>query len=336
MRIIKKRIWITALALLIPYIFILVICIKRTNEQAILPGGLTKVSSLIDVQTDYEEKGSFNTTYVFTYSNTTIFQNFILNNDDKLGTTSNDAYLHLSNEEIKSMNSLSKDSSVLYSIIEAYETASNYGHNVSLSYKEAGIRIYYRKKDQQFKINDHILKINGISYSDEKAYLDEFVNQQPGTVFTVKRGNEILEITLTEKESPKKGYVSYLYYRMYDIDYENAIPKIIVNKNNVGGPSGGLLQALAIYNRITEFDYTYGLTIAGTGTIDVNGNIGQIGGIKQKIFTAFKNDVDIFFCPEENYAEALEAYNTKKKSKMALVCVKTFEDAIKYLEDLNV
>lgn len=54
------------------------------------------------------------------------------------------------------------------------------------------------------------------------------------------------------------------------------------------------MMSLAIYNYLTENDITHGLKIAGTGTIDADGNVGTIGGIEYKIKGAIKNKVDVF------------------------------------------
>ena len=56
---------------------------------------------------------------------------------------------------------------------------------------------------------------------------------------------------------------------------------------DIGGPSAGLIFSLAIYDKITPGTLTGGRDIAGTGTIDVNGNVGEIGGIQQKIAGAY-------------------------------------------------
>ena len=96
------------------------------------------------------------------------------------------------------------------------------------------------------------------------------------------------------------------------------------------------MQTLSIYNKLIDIDLTKGYKVSGTGTIDLEGNVGAIGGIKQKIYTAFQNNVEIFFCPEANYEEALEAYNKlKNKEKMTLISLKSFNEAINYLGALN-
>jgi len=64
--------------------------------------------------------------------------------------------------------------------------------------------------------------------------------------------------------------------------------------------------ALDIYNKITEFDLTKGRKIAGTGSIDENGNVGAIEGVKYKLAGAIKNKSDVFIVPSKNYEEAIK------------------------------
>jgi PDZ domain-containing protein len=74
--------------------------------------------------------------------------------------------------------------------------------------------------------------------------------------------------------------------------------------------------------------------IVGTGTIDIDGKVGEIGGVKYKLKGAIKNDADIFFVPNgKNYEEAIKL---KKKHgyDIKIVGVSTLDDAISYLENL--
>ena len=66
------------------------------------------------------------------------------------------------------------------------------------------------------------------------------------------------------------------------------------------------MLTLAIYSNLNKIDLTHGKTIVGTGTIDADGNVGQISGIKYKLLGAVANKGDIFLVPDgDNYKEAL-------------------------------
>ena len=96
------------------------------------------------------------------------------------------------------------------------------------------------------------------------------------------------------------------------------------------------MQALFVYNELIETDLAQGLKVAGTGTISLDGSVGYIGGIEQKIITASINNIDIFFVPHlsdshnDNYIEALKVYNTLE-TDMILVGITSFQDAVDYL-----
>lgn len=339
MRVILKRLIIIASILMIPYIYILVITTTRTERQALMPGDINNVNDLIEIDSTNIEKGSFNSVYVTTFSHTTIFQNMLLDTSEISVSTDISYQSYYSDKELNDQGVLYKDSSIMYSLIYSYKEASKRDSSIDLKYRYAGFKIAYYAEGLEFKVNDLIYQINDYNVDENPdEFKNAFFNQSVGDVFYIIRDNEKITHTITSFDTFKNEngtYVRYGFYHIYDIDYENSNPKITVNKSSTVGPSAGLLQTLSVFNRLLPFDYTHGLTIAGTGTIDVNGNVGAIGGIEQKIYTASLRGVDIFFCPRVNYEDALEAFNKLKNNNMKLVVVDTFEDAVKYLEDIN-
>ncbi|MFC4617236.1 SepM family pheromone-processing serine protease [Camelliibacillus cellulosilyticus] len=113
-------------------------------------------------------------------------------------------------------------------------------------------------------------------------------------------------------------------------------PTVKFNTKGIGGPSAGLMMALEIYNQLTPDDITKGYDICGTGEIDYDGKVGPIGGIKQKVVAADKAGAHIFFAPVADH-EAADAKAAAKDigTKMKIVPVKTFDDALKYLQSLK-
>jgi len=77
-------------------------------------------------------------------------------------------------------------------------------------------------------------------------------------------------------------------------------------------------------------DITAGKTIAGTGTIDLNENVGRIGGVVQKVIAAEKAGADYFLVPEGNYEQA-----KKVARKVELIPVANLEEALKFLDSLK-
>ena len=122
------------------------------------------------------------------------------------------------------------------------------------------------------------------------------------------------------------------------------IPSYSWQYGNSIGPSGGLMQALYVYDSLKNNNLTKGLRIVGTGTVDAYGNAGPIGGIYQKVLAAHLANADIFFVPvssleeeiymnESNYLEAISSYQNLKNPKMKLVVVSSLNDIINYLKN---
>jgi Lon-like protease len=113
----------------------------------------------------------------------------------------------------------------------------------------------------------------------------------------------------------------------------------VKTEQNLGGPSAGFMFAVEMVNQLSERDLTKGYRIAGTGTIDPSGQIGQIGGVKYKIVAANRANADIFFVPKDiNKSDSNEkdaiAQAKSIGTKMQVVPVRTLADAIAYLKQL--
>jgi Lon-like protease len=96
-----------------------------------------------------------------------------------------------------------------------------------------------------------------------------------------------------------------------------------INKD-IGGPSAGLMFALSIYDTLTPGSLTRGAVIAGTGTIDGLGHVGEIGGIQQKIAGARHDGAQLFLVPPANCPDAM----TSDHGSMRLARAATLRQAI--------
>ena len=75
--------------------------------------------------------------------------------------------------------------------------------------------------------------------------------------------------------------------------------------SDVGGPSAGAMFALGIIDELTPGDLTGGKDIAGTGTIALDGAVGPIGGIAQKMAGARADGSGYFLAPASNCGEVV-------------------------------
>jgi Lon-like protease len=103
---------------------------------------------------------------------------------------------------------------------------------------------------------------------------------------------------------------------------------ITISSDEIGGPSAGMMWALGLTDLLTPEDLTDGRDIAGTGTVDLEGGVGPIGGVRLKILAAEEAGADVFLVPEANMAEARGAGDD-----IDLVSVATVDQAVGALED---
>ena len=332
-----KKYWLIFVFALIINIPIVIMGTIRTNKDITIKGDCQNINGFIDIESDYNESGSFSSIYVVDFEKSTILQNLICSNIKEADITDLNLNVNNLNDfERYEAGQIQKNSSISKAIIVAYEKAKINNDNIYIDYEFKGLKVTYYSKKSALRISDLIIKVNDTgldvgSISFKKTLIDELYDNDNLDSFTILRNGSL--ITYNEEEI---DYYNFNAYEIFDINYETITPSLSLKSTNVGGPSGGLLQTLSIYNRLTSFDYTNGLKIAGTGTINLSGNVGEIGGIKQKIYTAYDDNIDVFLCPASNYDEALIAYNNlKNKEKMALVKISNFTDAINYLEGLN-
>jgi Lon-like protease len=103
-----------------------------------------------------------------------------------------------------------------------------------------------------------------------------------------------------------------------------------IDSQNIGGPSAGLMFTLEIIDLLTPGPLTKGARVAGTGTIDREGNVGAIGGIRQKVYGAIDAGAGYILVPAGNYDDAVDAAG----DDITVVKVETFRDAIALFESL--
>lgn len=330
--------------LLIADLIFLVPLTVRIDYSMTTPGGLNEVTDVIEINNDFEFKGSFNTTFVLSVNKITMFQYLVGLHNDQF-----DIYQNTTNvttkEDILS-GKITHNASIEYAIINAYQEANKKDPSITLEYEVSGIIIYYRSNTAKtLAIGDLIYEIDGYTKIEMIDYLNNLNSTSQPTTKTLNikfydynddNKSKETQILLSELNN------HYSKYRKHKIISSN--PKFTTNHTNVGGPSGGLLNTLNVYSNLIEIDMTKGYKIAGTGTININGKVGAIGGMEQKIYTAQKNKVDYFFVPYSdnkssveysNYLESMNAYKKIKNPTFEIIPVRSFQEAISFLEGLK-
>ena len=148
---------------------------------------------------------------------------------------------------------------------------------------------------------------------------------------TILRSDQVIELSIITGSNPNDEDMPFLGIFIKTLPWEPIIPlNIMMETGNIGGPSAGLMFVLEIMNQYLPEDLTAGKIIAGTGTIDLNENIGRVGGVGQKVISADRAGAEYFFVPEGNYEEAKQMAR-----RIKLVPVASLEEALQFLSALD-
>ncbi|MCR8656186.1 S16 family serine protease [Paenibacillus endoradicis] len=240
----------------------------------------------------------------------------------------------------------------------------SYDHALEAAYRY--LNIAYHNESQQLFVNtesasvkpksgDQLLsgdRINGI-YSNESITpvtsvedITEWMKEhEEATIIElqVERVSELIHLTIDLVGDKSQVLNDANIATLLSVDgfkqVHNIIPeedkyKVAFEDSSIGGPSAGLVLTLTIIDLLTDGDLTKGHKIAVTGTIDAQGHVGAIGGIKQKVYSTDEQGAEIFIVPQGNEADATKKVH-KLGSEMEIIAVSTLEEAMEVIASIN-
>ncbi len=318
--------WKFLLALLV----LVIVMTYPVDCYVITGGGTIPADERVKVDNAYKAKGSFKLAYVSELKGTvlTYLLSYVIPWYER-----GDLSDYKTEEEDTSVidfrnNLLLKDANNS-AIYVAYTAA-----NKKVEVKKKNVYVYYinKKADTDLKVGDEILEYDGKainSFNDLVTYVNQ---SNEGDVVSLKiiRDESISTATAKIYKEDDKLFIGVSL--ITDEEYELNPKMELVFKKREGGPSGGLMTSLEIYNQLVKKDITKGRVIVGTGTIDRDGNVGEIDGVKYKLKGAVSKKADIFIAPTgSNYEEAVRE-KEKNNYKIKIIEAKTFEQVLKELE----
>lgn len=294
------------------------------------PGGAIDIKKKFTLEEAYQSKGSFHFAYVTEMKATPLTYLYSFFKKDWEVLKKED--IKYDNETIINMNfrdrMLMKES-YNNAILVAFHKAHK-----KVEIKEEHLYVTYIASNAETTLEngDEILSFEGKKVSSKKELL---------TFIRAKKEGE--KVSLRVRKDNKE------YVRTAEIILENQTPVIGImvsvdqkletdptielhTKKTESGPSGGLMLSLAIYDALTKEDLTSGLKIVGTGTIDEEGNVGEIGGVSFKLKGAVKERADVFLVPAgKNYKEAMQL-KKERGYTIEIKAISTFDEALTYLK----
>ncbi len=302
------------------------------NYYIVIGGGISDIGDRVEVEDGYQSDGSFNLSYVSELKGTTLsyLLSYVMPHWKKV---SMDDYKYTTDEDYEDiefrseLDLLTSNSNAIY---YAYQLADKPCKTVDTKvYVISSLPDY----ENSLEVGDQLLKIDGESYTTLEEFQEAIlkVDTEDVSVTVLRDGKEKnISCHLYSEGDRKLLGVLLQSLSTYETD-----PEVDFHfEKNESGPSAGLITTLSIYDQLTKKDLTKGKEIAGTGTIEADGSIGQIGEVSYKLLGAVDGGADVFLVPAgENYQECKK---TKKEENLdiKLIPVKDIYDAVEKLENL--
>lgn len=317
--------------ILIVYGLLIFLFTFELDYEVYTPGGLINLDKRIEVEDEYKSKGSFNLTYVtakkgiipFVLLSKIIPSWDLVDLDDE--RIENEDY-----SDILKRGQIDLDNVNEIAILVAFNKA-----NLPYKLDKNDLTVYYVFEDAttDLEVGDVIYKVNDNlvnSFDDLTSVINKYEVNDKLKFSVISNGKEKVKYgTIYESEGRK--VIGLYLVNSIKVSTDKTI-KFNYDRNE-SGASGGLMSTLEIYNSLIEEDITKGKTIAGTGTINIDGSVGEIGGVKYKLKGAVKNKADVFIVPVENYDEAKKEVK-ENNYDIKLIKADTFDNVLKSLEEL--
>ena len=187
--------------------------------------------------------------------------------------------------------------------------------------------------DGRLEAGDVIVEVGGDGVAAAEDGVEAIRAKQVGDAvrLTVQRWGKVVEVEVILAEHPELpgrpmvGFEPRTYQPSLVVPFD-----IEIATQGMGGPSAGVMYALALVDLFTEEDLLGGNAVGGTGTISADGGVGPIGGVRQKVAAAQAAGVRHVLVPDVNYEEAV----TVRREGVEIHPVSTLGEAVGVLEGL--
>jgi PDZ domain-containing protein len=176
---------------------------------------------------------------------------------------------------------------------------------------------------------DVITSIDGSQVALVSDATAVIAGHQPGDVLTIHvqqpDGTEPRDVQVPVAADPDQGGQTVLgvFLRSFQRDFDLPFD-LDINSGNIGGPSAGLAFTLGVIDTLTPGELTGGRKVAVTGTIELDGRVGDVGGVAQKTSAVKAAGAEVFIVPAGEY----EVAKARAGKGLTVIKVTTLQEAL--------
>jgi len=196
----------------------------------------------------------------------------------------------------------------------------------------------YAPADELLDPGDRIVSIDGVALATVEDLVAALADNVPGDVVTLEierdgGAPEAIEVPLiASPDDPERTIIGFVPFDTATVE----LPfEIDIDTGRIGGPSAGLAFTLTLIDELSQGDLLGGRDVAVTGEIDIEGNVGAIGGLPQKASAVKQIGVDYFLVPASQSPESLAEARRVAGDDLEIIEVATLDEALAALERLG-
>ena len=196
--------------------------------------------------------------------------------------------------------------------------------------------------DEQIDPADRILEADGVALESVEDLSAVLADKEPGDMVELRidrpgEGESDVNVELSASpDDPDRTIVGFVPFdtRAITLPFE-----VDIRTDDIGGPSAGLAFTLALIDELSPGELTGPQDVAVTGTIALDGSVGAIGGLTQKVSAVHQNGVKVFLVPasqsELDDPERLQRLKDAGRGEVEIIPVATLDEALAVLEELG-
>jgi PDZ domain-containing protein len=187
-------------------------------------------------------------------------------------------------------------------------------------------------------VGDTLLTVNGVALSTVDDLVAQLEDRSPGDTVEMEidrpgAGRRTVEVELiASPDDPSRTIVGFFPFDTATVE----LPfEITIDTGRIGGPSAGLAFTLTLIDELSEGNLTGGVDVAVTGEINLDGTVGAIGGLAQKVSAVRQVGVEYFIVPAAQGDEQLQRAREIAGDAVEIIPVETLDDALAALERIG-
>ncbi len=196
--------------------------------------------------------------------------------------------------------------------------------------------------DEQIDPADRILEADGVALDSVDDLSAVLADKQPGDTVDLRidrPGDGKQEVTVELSASPDDPDRTIIGFVPFDTAAITLPFEVDIQTDDIGGPSAGLAFTLTMIDELSPGNLTGVQDVAVTGTIALDGSVGAIGGLTQKVSTVHQNGIRVFLVPasqaELDDPERLQRLKDAGRGEVEIIPVATLDEALAALEALG-